>query len=216
LKIQNTKKNKKPFHPTLNGANMRNTVQLKIGAACAVAAPIWAFTFILVAIASYPQFNWANNALSDLGVQAGVTAPLFTVGLVVSGFLALVFAVLGLWLYLGNLAGKIGTALFAVATVALIAIGIFNEHFSPTHYIVSVAFFSFAPLALFAITASFWLGKQPKMAWFTLGIGVAAALPWILEFTIQYVPNVAVPEFISGLLVSAWALVLGFKMFKAP
>jgi len=54
-----------------------------------------------------------------------------------------------------------------------------------------------------------------ERAVFTVTIGVAAALPWILELTFKYVPNVAVPEAVSGFAVSVWVIVLSKKMLKA-
>lgn len=160
----------------------------RIAAFTGILAPIIAFTCILIAIATHPQFSWTNNALSDLGVISGVTGPLFNFGLYTCGVLALVFSFLGLFVYLGkNWVGKIGAAMFGAATIALICIGIFNESFSPTHYLVSVTFFVLLPISLFIITAAFGLEHQAKMAVFTIMIGIAAATPWILYFTLHYV-----------------------------
>jgi hypothetical membrane protein len=194
----------------------RNVVYQRLGSSAGIIAPIIGFICILSATASYPQFSWTDNALSDLGVVSGITGALFNFGLLASGFLAFNFAAFGLFTYLGKMwVGKIGAAVFAVASIALICIGIFNENFSPTHYLVSVAFFVLAPISLFIVTCAFWLKRQQGMAAFTVAIGVAAALPWILEFTLNYVPNVAVPEAVSGVAVSAWAIVIGKKMLKA-
>jgi hypothetical membrane protein len=193
----------------------RNFVYQRIGATSGIVAPIVAFICILTAIASYPTFSWTNNALSDLGVVSGITASLFNFGLLASGILALNFAIFGLFTYFGkSWVGKIGSAVFAAATIALIGISVFNENFSPTHYLVSVAFFTLAPIALFILTIGFWLSHQRRMAAFTVAVGVAAALPWILLFTFNYVPNVAIPEFLSALAVSIWAVVLGKKMIS--
>ena len=193
----------------------RKVVYQRMGASAGIAAPILAFTCILTAIASYPTFSWTNNALSDLGIIPGITGPLFNFGLVASGLLSFNFAIFGLFTYFGkSVAGKIGSSFFAAATVALIAIGVFNESFSPTHYLVSVAFFMLAPISLFILACAFWLANQRRNAVFTIAVGVAAALPWLLLFAFNYVPNVAVPEFVSGLAVSAWAIVLGKKMLK--
>jgi hypothetical protein len=52
------------------------------------------------------------------------------------------------------------------------------------------------------------------MAVFTVAIGIAAALPWILLFTFNYVPKVAIPEFLSAFAVSVWAVFLGRKMLS--
>ena len=99
-------------------------------------------------------------------------------------------------------------------TVALIAIGVFNESFSGTHYTVSVAFFVLAPISLFIITCAFALMHQTRTAILTVGIGVVAALPWILLFAFHYVPKVAIPETISALAVSAWTIALSWRILK--
>jgi hypothetical membrane protein len=193
----------------------RKLIYHRIGAASGIIAPIIAFVCILTAIASYPTFSWTNNALSDLGVVSGLTASLFNFGLFVSGVLAFTFSIFGLFIYFGkNWVGKIGSTVFGAATIALIAISVFNESFSPTHYIVSVAFFTLAPIALFILAFGFWLFNQKGIAAFTVVVGVSAALPWILLFIFNYVPNVAIPEFLSAFAVSVWAVFLGKKMLS--
>jgi hypothetical membrane protein len=193
--------------------NNRIVTYRRIGASSGIIAPIIAFVCILTSIASYPSFSWTNNALSDLGVVPGITASLFNFGLLASGILAFNFAIFGLFNYFEQCwVGKIGSVLFAAANIALIAISVFNENFSPTHYLVSVAFFTLAPIALFILTFGLLLCHKRGMAVFTVLVGVAAALPWLLLFAFNYVPNVAIPEFLSGLAVSAWAIVLGKKM----
>ena len=197
------------------GAVQMDIRRQKIGAFTGLLAPILAFACILTAIASYPQFSWSNNALSDLGVVKGLTGSLFNFGIYASGLLALAFAVLGLFVYLGkNWTGKIGSVIFAAAAVALICIGIFNERFSGTHYYFSVAFFVLVPISLFIITCSFLLASQARMAMFTLTAGIIAVLPWILLFAFHYVPDVAIPETVSALAISVWTITLSYKMIK--
>jgi hypothetical membrane protein len=193
----------------------RNFVYQRMGAASGIISPIIAFVCILTAIASYPTFSWTNNALSDLGVVSGITSSLFNLGLFVSGVLAFIFSIFGLFTYFEkSWISKIGSTVFGAATIALIAISVFNENFSPTHYLVSVAFFTLAPIALFILTFGFWLSHQRRIAAFTVAVGVVAALPWILFFTFNYVPNVAIPEFLSALAISVWAVVIGKKMLN--
>ncbi len=187
----------------------------RIGAATGILAPIIAFTCILLATASYPQFSWTNNALSDLGVVSGITGPLFNFGLYTCGALALVFTLLGLFAYLGkNWVDKLGAAVFAAATIALIGIGVFNENFNPTHYFASVAFFVLLPISFFIITASFGMQRKTKMAVFTILIGIIAAIPWILFFVVHYLSGVAIPEFISGLAGAVWIITLSYKILE--
>ena len=59
----------------------KNVNWLKISGVCGTIAPIVAFTFILLAILNFPQFSWTENALSDLGVQEGVTQYYLILGL---------------------------------------------------------------------------------------------------------------------------------------
>jgi hypothetical membrane protein len=195
--------------------HLRTRTLHRIRAYSGILSPIIGFACILIAIASYPSFSWTNNALSDLGVIPGITGSIFNFGLFTSGALAFIFAIFGLYIFFRkNWLGKIGVAVFAAGTLALIAIGVFNESYSPTHYIVSVAFFALMPIAMFTLTTSFLLTHQTKLAFFTVLAGFAAALPWVLQFTVNYVPNVAVPEFISGLIISAWTVILSYQILK--
>jgi hypothetical membrane protein len=86
---------------------------------------------------------------------------------------------------------------------------------SPTHYLVSVAFFVLLPISLLIITAGFAVNRHTKMALFTLVVAVVAALPWVIYFTVHYVSGVAIPETISGLAGGVWTMVLGYKMLRA-
>jgi hypothetical membrane protein len=196
--------------------NMPNQKTLqKIGAAFGFAVPIVAFTCISAAILSYPQFSWTNNALSDLGVVPGFTAAVFNVGLFTAGLLGVLFAVLGLFNYFkDSLFGKAGSLVFGFAMIWLIAIGIFNENYRPAHFIVSVLFFATLPIALWIITAALYRRHEVKLAVFTLIASFTAAAPWILYYTIQYVPNVAIPETISGLTGAIWAIIISHKIIK--
>ena len=187
----------------------------RIGAASGVLAPIFAFICIVIAIATYPQFSWINNALSDLGIIKGVTGIVFNFGLVACGFLSFNFALFGMYpSFRGNLLGKIGTGVFAIATIALICIGIFNESFSPTHYLVSVAFFVFLPISLLIITGAFAVRHQARMAIFTIFVAIIAAAPWVLHFLIHYASDVAIPEIISGLAGATWIIATGYKTLQ--
>jgi hypothetical membrane protein len=195
---------------------LKNITRQTAGALSGLIAPIIAFTCILISIASYSSFSWTNNALSDLGIVSGLTGPLFNFGLCASGFLAFIFSIFGLLKYLSkSWIGILGSLVFAASTIALIAIGIFNENFSGTHYLVSVAFFVLAPISLFIITLGLWVDHQNGLAAFTVMIGVAAALPWLSLFIFNYVSHVAIPEFLSGFAVSSWVIVIGRKMLKS-
>lgn len=194
--------------------NSKNTDWLKASGISGILAPLVAFTFILLAIVYSPQFSWTENALSDLGVVEGVTAVLFNSGLIISGILAILFAC-GLFVFLGNRTlGRIGAFIFTLAALALVAIGNFTENFGRIHYYVSVTFFTFAPISMLIICATFFVIGKVKLGLFTFLTAITAAFVWVLQFAMRYVPNVAIPETISAFLVSTWAIVLGFKMLR--
>jgi hypothetical membrane protein len=194
---------------------MSNMNTQKIGVVAGFLAPVVVFAFVTAAILSYPSFSWTDNALSDLGVVPGITSVLFTLGLCGGGVLAFVFAAWGLYRYVGeSVIGKVGAIFFAASTLMLICIGIFNESFRPTHYLFSVAFFLLAPLAFFILTAGFYLKRRRNLAVFTIITALIAALPWILQLTIRYVPNVAIPEAISGAAVGIWVILLSTSILQ--
>jgi hypothetical membrane protein len=186
----------------------------RLAGSCGLLGIILVFSCILSAIASFSQFSWLNNALSDLGVQSGITPFLFNGGLVLSGFLFIVFA-FGLDTTVGkSFMAKFGVILFILACASLVSIGLFNENFRPTHYLASVAFFVLLPVSMFVIMVSLWLSRKRLLGAFTLAIGLIAAAPWVLQFSLNYVPNVAIPEFLSGLSGAVWAGYLSLRMLR--
>ena len=192
----------------------REPFWVRSGGLAGILTPILAFTFIGLAISTYPQFSWVNNALSDLGVVPGTTSTLFNFGLYVSGFFSFNFAI-GLYKFLDKHAtGKIGSIIFFAASLSLEGIGITPENIRPFHYIFSVAFFSLVPISLLVIAGYFLITRQKPLGEFTLLIAVLAAAPWVLFFTIHYVQGVAIPELLSALAGATWAVVIGWKMFK--
>jgi hypothetical membrane protein len=195
---------------------MFNFLSQRLGAFAGVISPILAFSCIIVAILTYPDFSWTNNALSDLGIISGLTASVFNFGLFAGGLLAFNFSVFGLLAYFRrNVIGQIGSLVFAAATIALMAIGIFNENFKPTHYIVSVGFFTLAPIALLFLVGGFYLCKDRKMMVFTIFVAAIAAVVWIVQLLLHSFPNVAIPEFVSGLALSVWSVKMSKKIFES-
>ena len=183
---------------------------LKISGISGIIAPPIAFTLILLAIAYSPNFSWTENALSDLGVQEGVTAVLFNNGLKISGVLAILFAT-GLFTFLKeNLLGRIGAFVFVIDAFALTAIGIFPENVEPIHFYASVTFFVLFPISMFFLGAAFLRMSKMKLGFFTFIVAIVAAVVWAIPFG----EGVAIPEALSALSASAWSIVLGFKMLK--
>jgi len=183
---------------------------LKISGVSGMIAPFIGFTLILLAIAYSPEFSWTENALSDLGVQKGVTAVLFNTGLIITGVLAILFAA-GLFTFVkARLLSRIGGFLFLLDAFALTAIGIFPENIEPLHYYASVTFFTLFPISMFLLGAAFLRTLKMRLGLFTVTAALVAAIVW----TISFGKGVAIPETLSGLSASAWLIVLGSKMLK--
>jgi hypothetical membrane protein len=187
---------------------------VEVSGVCGILAPIVAFACILSAIAFYPQFSWTDDALSDLGIVSGATAIFFNYGLMITGFLIILFGV-GLPVLFGNkLLGKISGSFLIIGAVALFAIGVFPESAEPMHYYASVAFFVLLPISMLLVSATFLLAARRKIGSFTFLAAVVAAAVWIAQFSIRFVPGPAIPETISALSGSVWSVVLGFNMLK--
>ena len=187
---------------------------LKLAGVAGVLTPLSAFVFIGGSIASFRWFSWTNNALSDLGVVRGATSALFNFGLFLSGLLALNFAIGLFILFRDSVIGKVGASIFVLACISLEGIAFFPEDMRPFHYIFSVAFFVLMPIALLVIAGHYVKTRHKRMAAFTLVVAIVAAVPWVLQFTVPYVSNVAIPEAISAAAGSLWTLVLSYKMLK--
>jgi hypothetical membrane protein len=193
--------------------NSKRAVWLKVSGISGILAPLVAFTFISLAIVYSPQFSWTENALSDLGVQEGVTAILFNYGLIIVGILALVFAS-GLFASQRMMLGRIGAFILILAALALMAIGVFPENVKPTHYYVSVGFFVLLPISILVLSATFLLMAKVKLGLFTFLVAAVAAAVWIIHWTIPFGSGVAIPEALSAVSASTCSIVLGFKMLK--
>jgi len=192
----------------------QDRVWLILSGTAGIITPIIAFTCVLLSIDSYPLFSWTDNALSDLGAVEGITSTLFSCGLMASGVLALVFTTGLFELLHEKIVGRIGASLFALASLALLAMGIFPESAKPMHYYASVAFFAFSPMAMLVIATAFFNVQKVKMGLFTLITAIIAVAPWTMQFSIRYVPNVAIPETISALSALTWSIVLGISILS--
>jgi hypothetical membrane protein len=180
-----------------------------------MATPLVAFAFILSAIALAQKFSWTDNALSDLGVMTWPTDIIFNTGLIISGILSIIFAT-GLYLSFNkNVLGRSGTTVFLFCAVALTAIGIFSENMEPIHIYASVAFFGLFPISMIVLTIAYFLLGKPRKALFTLAVALFAAIVWVLEFLFNYVPGVAIPETLSALAASLWAVAVGFSLTRS-
>ena len=166
-------------------------------------APLTAILFIAVSIALSPWFNWGTDALSDLGHSVNSeVAPLFNFGLLLSGFLTIVFSVTSF----RNHAKYTSYALVLVG-LSLQLVGTFDEIYKPLHFQVSVLFFAALGLA----SISYFIEKRSVLALAALTVG---AVSWILYGLEVYSAGIAVPETVSSVATITWVMLAAFKIYR--
>lgn len=183
-------------------------------------SPFIALIGILTAIAISPNFTWWGNALSDLGHYTRTdlgdlqlfSAIIFNSGLIITGVLMLYFSI-SFFRQLKDPFTKIGLLIFIVSCIFLIAIGIFSENFSPTHYQVSVGFFLTFPFAMWFIFLS-WI-RFPNLRWFAI---LSLLVPFISLYLWiglwDFWEGVAIPEILTALSAIVWICIINFLHYK--
>ncbi|WXG43662.1 MAG: DUF998 domain-containing protein [Promethearchaeati archaeon SRVP18_Atabeyarchaeia-1] len=198
---------------------LKRLTEPNTAAFCGVVGPFYAFMSIMIAIlvssgGSSPSsnwFTWTGNALSDLGhpVLHPTSALIFNSGLIVGGVITF-FSILGLGRSVRKSIGAlVGTGILLVAAVALICVGLFNETFSPWHFLFSVMLFASMALALLVLGGAMVANRATR--WFgvaTLLLGVVAASPWLLMSW----AHAAIPETISAITVYIWVLMMATRL----
>ena len=167
-----------------------------------VVAPLIAIIFIAVSIALSPWFNWGTDALSDLGHSGNsAVAPLFNFGLLLSGFLIIVFAVKSF-----RTRAKYTSYFLMLVGLALQLVATFNEVYKPLHFQVSVLFF----VSLGFVSISYFIEKRSSLAVAALIIG---AVSWIMYGLEIYSSGIAVPETVSSMATVTWVMLAALKIY---
>ncbi len=190
-------------------------------------APFIALVSIFTSISLSPNFNWAENALSDLGhwtrtdigPNPQTRALIFNIGLVTTGSI-LTIIILGFMKEMNDKLTIYALTPFLLSAGFLALIGVFSEDTwirigsESLHYFVSVGFFFTFPLSMWFVGIS-WL-RFPSLRWFSI-------ISLLLPFTSVYLwwgtfgeifpwKNVAILELLTALTAIAWFwLFLGLK-----
>jgi len=166
-------------------------------------APTTAIVSIAAAILSSPWFRWENNALSDLGHSVhSAAAPIFNFGLLLTGFLIIVFAVASFRNH-----AKYTSCLLTLTGFSLQLVATFDEVYGTIHFVVSILFFAALGLA----SISYAIEKKSTLAAAAFIIGM---LSWILYGIEAYSAGIAVPETISSMAVVTWVASASIKMYQ--
>ncbi|MEM2510822.1 MAG: DUF998 domain-containing protein [Candidatus Methanomethylicia archaeon] len=165
-----------------------------------------AYPFIGVSIMLSPWFNPYENALSDLGNIAlnGLTAYIFNLGLILSGFLIALFALFVSlkyysWRYL------CWTILLLAAGIDLTLIGFFPEDTGVIHGLVSVIFFILIILVMLIYGCCSWRTNLPLTSIIAIIFGLVSVMVWIMKWPWR---GVAIQEAVTSIMTSIWLLMV--------
>jgi len=136
---------------------------------------IWGFigsgillAFVLLSRIGYvgkagEAYSFLNHYISELG-QVGVShlAPLFNTGLILGGFVTVVFVV-GLGMYIKNTAAKIAMGVGVFSGIACSLVGFFPMNNLHTHTIVATCFFFGGMLTIAIFSAAILRQKEAKI-----------------------------------------------------
>ena len=165
-------------------------------------SPWVAIIFIAASIALSPWFSWGSNALSDLGHSVtSEVAPLFNFGLLLSGFLIIVYSITSFRNH-----AKYTSYLLAIVGLTLQLVATFDEVYGSLHSQVSVLFF----VALCFASISYAVEKRSVLAVAALVIGFAS---WILYGLEIYSAGIAVPETISSMAAVTWIMLSALRIY---
>ena len=175
----------------------------KIGILLGIIGPAIGYVAIAVSIALSPRFSWESNALSDLGhAMSSDVAPIFNLGLLLTGLLILIYAVTVFRKHAPYTSYFLATVGFSLQLVAT-----YDEVYGLLHPVVSIVFFAslgFASLVYAAETKSYL-----AVAAFSVG-----GLSWALYGAKIYRAGIAVPETISSVVAVMWIMYSAAKLYR--
>ena len=182
---------------------------LKIAGLCGVVSPIISLSFIALAIAYTPQFNWFTWALSDLGVHE--VASIFNSGLIVGGILTTIFAIGLMQILRKQVLGFLGSFTLILSAISLCAIGVFPESAGRIHLYVSISFFALLAISLLIIGAA--LVQESSQRYLGLYSILTVVVAVMAAIAVPH-KGAAIPEIIGALAASVWSIVFSIKLFK--
>lgn len=173
-------------------------------------ASAWAaYFFIAASVSVSPWFSIYNNALSDLGNygRQGLKAAVFNTGLMVSGVLAAITAVLILRGRRHRLVIPWSILLF-LSGLDLVLVGILSEDFGAAHGVVSVVLFTLFGLTLLVYGVCSLLLKDWGPGVYSVVAFLASLATWMIDWPWT---GVAIQETIASLLVSIGLTIIAIR-----
>lgn len=168
-------------------------------------SPLIAFIFIATSIHVH-NFEFAGNALSDMGRVGLEKNYIFNTGLILSGICGVLFSV-GIYRAVETYT-KISALVLALASIFLVCIGVFPEGTDP-HLFFSVGFYllGFIAIVLFGV---FILRRKKNIGIFSVG---SALLGLVLALRPDW-NGVAIPETVGAFFICLWMVIVAFMLWR--
>ena len=168
-----------------------------------IAGPLVAYISIGASIALSPGFSWEKSALSDLGHSVkSQAAPIFNLGLLLAGFLIMVYAVTVFKRH-----AKYTSIFLVMSALSLQLVATFDEVYGFLHVVVSVMLF----LSLGAASLTYVIERRSCLAIVAFIIGL---ISWALYGMKMYSLGVAVPETISTVMAVSWMIYSAIRIIR--
>ncbi|NIO36507.1 DUF998 domain-containing protein [Candidatus Bathyarchaeota archaeon] len=176
----------------------------RVYALLGIIGPLVAYISIGVSIVRSPWFSWETSALSDLGHTVdSEAAPIFNLGLLLAGFLIMVYAVTVFKRH-----AKYTSIFLVMSALSLQLVATFDEVYGFLHVVVSVMLF----LSLGAASLTYAIERKSSLAAATFMTGL---ISWVLFGMKAYSLGVAVPETISTVMAVSWMIYSAIRIMRA-
>jgi len=178
-------------------------MEKRVYALLGVFGPLLVYFSIAVSLVLSPWFSWENSALSDLGhaVKSDV-APIFNVGLLLAGFLLMIYAATVFKKH-----AKYSSVCLLTSTFLIQLLAVFNEVYGSLHYAIAVPHF----VMLSVTSIVYTIEKRSAVA---LIIFLIVLGSWILYGLNIFNIGIAVPETISKIVIS-WIMISAIKIYTS-
>jgi hypothetical membrane protein len=177
-----------------------------ISALCGFILPIIALISIYISLQQVPDFNWTENAISDLG-RPGEAFCFFNVSLIIIGLLFFIFSLGLIKIFKEN---KIAPVMIFISSFFFIGIGIFPLP-NPVHIVVSSLFFIAFPLGFLILGLNLIKKSNSfirKMGFFAIINSIIALCSTVLLF---FISGIAITELLVVIPGFFWCMVFGLK-----
>ncbi|MEM2901010.1 MAG: DUF998 domain-containing protein [Thermoplasmata archaeon] len=181
--------------------------------------PILIISSMLISIYLSEWWSFTGNALSDLGVDDKV-GWLFNSGLVIGGFLILLFMSSFTLDIIKNrfipefpnrLSAKIGSLLICISSIPLMGVGLITEDAGMIHTYDATAFYVLAMLGEIVIGYSLINEKKYRL------LGIFSVISAVIGFGVWALPweGIAIPEIIGAVPVFTIVIIFATLRYNA-